>query len=170
VGAGSWPDRLLRGKRDKYEAAETTAFLEGVVDGRKLRVKYRQIFVWSEAKARQEAETRERHVSKIREEFEAVERNLNKYSLTTQEKVLGRLESAKAKYSEGSLFEYELTKDRKGLLHLRWKINAGKLQRRKQLEGVYVLKTDDGLKNGIRIGQFVGCASCSEGTGGEVRL
>jgi len=129
-------------KRDKYEAAETTAFLEGVVNGRKVRVKYRQIFVWSEAKARQEAETRERHVSKIREEFEAVERNLNKYSLTTQEKVLGRLESAKAKYSEGSLFEYDLTKDRKGLLHLRWKINAGKLQRRKQLEGVYVLKTN----------------------------
>jgi transposase len=129
-------------ERDKYQAAETTAFLEGVVDGRKLRVKYRLIFVWSEAKARQEAETRERHVSKIREEFEAVERNLNKYSLTTQEKVLGRLESAKAKYSEGSLFEYELTKDRKGLLHLRWNLHAGRLQRRKQLEGVYVLKTN----------------------------
>ena len=129
-------------EREKYEAAETTASLEGVVEGRKVRVKYRQIFVWSEAKARQEAETRERHVSKIREEFEAVDRNLNKYSLTTQEKVLGRLESAKAKYSEGSLFEYELTKDRKGLLHLRWNINARKLQRRKQLEGVYVLKTN----------------------------
>lgn len=129
-------------ERDRYEAAETTAFSEGVVDGRKLRVKYRLIFVWSEAKARQEAETRERHVSKIREEFEAVERNLNKYSLTTEKKVLGRLESAKAKYSEGSLFEYELTKDRKGLLHLSWKLDAGRLQRRKQLEGVYVLKTN----------------------------
>jgi transposase len=129
-------------ERDRYEAAETTAFLEGVVDGRNRRVKYRQIFVWSEAKARQEAQTRERHVSKIREGFEAIERNLNKYSLTTQEKVLGRLESAKAKYSEGSLFEYELTKDRKGLLHLTWKISARKLQRRKQLEGVYVLKTN----------------------------
>jgi transposase len=129
-------------ERDKYEAVETIAFVEGVVDGRKLRVRYRQIFVWSEAKARQEAETRERHVSKIREEFEAVERNLNKYSLTTQEKVLSRLESAKAKYAEGSLFEYELTEDRKGVLHLRWNVNAGKLQRRKQLEGVYVLKTN----------------------------
>lgn len=129
-------------ERDKYEAAETTAFFKGVVDGRKLRVKYRQIFVWSEAKARQEADTRERHIAKIREEFEAVTRNLNKYSLTTPEKVLGRLESAKAKYSEGSLFEYELTKDRKGLLHLRWNIHAGKLRRRKQLEGVYVLKTN----------------------------
>jgi transposase len=93
---------LSADERDKYEAAETTAFLEGVAVGRKL----------------------------------------NKYSLTTQEKVLGRLESAKAKYSEGSLFEYELTKGRKGLLHLRWNIHAGKLQRRKQLEGVYVLKTN----------------------------
>ena len=129
-------------QRDKYEAAETTAVLEGIVDGRTLRVKYRRIFVWSEAKARQEAETRERHVSKIREEFEAIERNLNKYSLTTQEKILGRLESAKARYSEGSLFEYQLTKGKKGIFHLTWKISVQKLQRRKQLEGVYVLKTN----------------------------
>jgi transposase len=129
-------------ERDKYEAAETTAVLEGMVDGRTLRVKYRLIFVWSEAKARQEAETRERHVVKIREDFEAIERNLNKYSLTTQEKILGRLESAKARYSEGSLFEYQLTKNRKGVFHLTWKISAAKLQRLKQLEGVYVLKTN----------------------------
>jgi len=129
-------------ERDKYEAAETTSVLEGIVDGRTIRVKYRQIFVWSEAKARQEAETRERHVSKIRTEFEAIVRNLNKYSLTTQEKVLGRLESAKAKYSEGSLFDYQLKKTKKGLLQLTWKINAQKLQRFKQLEGVYVLKTN----------------------------
>lgn len=129
-------------QRDRYEAVETAAWLEGVMEGRKRRFKYRQIFVWSEAKARQEAATRERHVAKIREDFEAVERNLNKYSLKTQEKVLSRLESAKAKYTEGSLFEYELTKDRKGLLHLKWKINAAQLQRRKQLEGVYVLKTN----------------------------
>jgi transposase len=129
-------------ERDKYEAAETTAALEGIVEGRTLRVKYRLIFVWSEAKARQEAETRERHVLKIREDFEAIERNLNKYSLTTQEKILGRLESAKARYSEGSLFEYQLTKDRKGVFHLTWKISVPKLQRLKQLEGVYVLKTN----------------------------
>ena len=134
--------RLPAEERDQYEAAETTAVLEGIVDGRSIRVKYRLIFVWSEAKARQEAETRERHVAKIREEFEAIERNLNKYSLTTPEKVLGRLESAKAKYSEGSLFEYQLTKTKKGLLHLTWKINLQKLQRLKRLEGVYVLKTN----------------------------
>jgi transposase len=133
-------------ERDKYEAAETTAVLEGTVDGRTTRVKYRQIFVWSEAKMHQEAETRERHVSKIREEFEAVERNLNKYSLTTQEKVLGRLESAKAKYSEGTLFEYQLQKTKTGLLRLTWKINPKKLQRLKQLEGVYVLKTNLSVK------------------------
>lgn len=138
--------RLPADKRDKYEAVETTAVLEGIVEGRTTRVKYRLIFVWSEAKARQEAETRERHVSKIREEFEAVERNLNKYSLTTEAKVLGRLESAKAKYTVGNLFEYTLTKDKKGLLHLAWKINAQKLQRAKELEGVYVLKTNLSVK------------------------
>jgi transposase len=129
-------------ERDKYEAAETTAILEGTVDGKTVRAKYRLIFVWSEAKARQEAETRERHVSKIREEFEAVERNLNKYSLTTQEKIVRRLEAAKAKYSEGSLFDYTLTKDKKGRFQLAWKINPQKLQRLQQLEGVYVLKTN----------------------------
>ena len=42
---------LLADERDKYEAAETTAVLEGIVDERKIRVKYRLIFVWSEAKA-----------------------------------------------------------------------------------------------------------------------
>ena len=134
--------RLPEDERDKYEAAEATAVLNGVVGGRTIHVKYRLIFVWSEAKARQEAETRERHMSKIREEFEAIERNLNKYSLITQEKILGRLESAKAKYSEGSSFEYKLTKDRKGVFHLTWKISAKKLARLKQLEGVYVLKTN----------------------------
>jgi transposase len=129
-------------ERDQYEAVETTAALQGTVDGKTIRTTYRLIFVWSEAKARQEAETRERHVSKIRIEFEAIERNLNKYSLTTQEKILGRLESAKAKYSEGSLFDYRLTKGHKGLFHLTWKINAKRLERRQQLEGVYVLKTN----------------------------
>jgi len=133
-------------ERDKYEATETTATLEGIVDGRKTRVKYRQIFVWSEAKAKLEAETRERHMSKIREEFEAIERNLNKYSLTTQEKILGRLESAKAKYSEGSLFDYTLTKGRKDAFHLTWKINAQKLGKLKELDGVYMLKTNLPLK------------------------
>ena len=53
---------------------------------------------------------------------------MSKYSLITQEKILGRLESAKAKYSEGSLFEYKLTKDRKGLFHLTWKISTKKLE------------------------------------------
>jgi transposase len=135
--------RLPADERDQYEAAETTAVLKGTVNGKTASTTYRLIFVWSEAKARQEAQTRERHVSKIREEFEAVERNLNKYSLTTQEKILGRLESAKAKYkAEGSLFEYKLTKDRKGLFHLTWKISAKKLKRLQQLEGVYVLKTN----------------------------
>ena len=56
---------------------------------------YRLVFVWSEAKQRQEAATRERHVAKIQEEFEAVERNLNKYSLKTEDAVLRRLEAAR---------------------------------------------------------------------------
>ena len=42
-------------------AVETKAVLKGMVNEREMRVDYRLIFVWSEAKARQEAQTRERH-------------------------------------------------------------------------------------------------------------
>jgi len=129
-------------QRDTYKAVETTAVLRGVVERRTGRVKYRLIFVWSEAKARQEADTRERHNEQIGKEFEAIERNLNTYSLTTEEKVRRRLESAKARYAEGDLFEYTLTQDKQGVLQLAWKLNAQKLQRAKELDGVYVLKTN----------------------------
>lgn len=134
--------RLPPEQRDQYLATEIIETLAGMVDGRRVRVKCRLIFVWSEAKAAQEAQTRERHTAKIREEFVAVERNLNKYSLTTEEAVIRRLESAKGKYREGGLFEYKLTKDRKGRLHLAWKIDPKVLRRMQHLEGVYVLKTN----------------------------
>jgi transposase len=107
-----------------------------------VRLKYRLIFVWSEAKARQQAATRERHQAKIRAEFEAIARNLNKYSLKTEETIRRRLESARAKYDEGELFVYELTKDRRGQFSLTWKIDGKALERCKLLEGVYVLKTN----------------------------
>ncbi len=58
---------------------------------------------------RQEKATRDRHVAKIQAEFEAVTRNLNRYSLKTEEVIVRRLESAKAKYPEGNLFEYALS-------------------------------------------------------------
>ena len=132
---------LPEDERDEYRALEVTKRLEGLVEGKQVRLKYRQIFVWSEAKERQEAQTRERHVAKIREEFENVQRNLNRYSLKTQEAIVRRLEAAKAKYSEGTLFLYELTKDRRGQFHLTWKLDPKALEQRKLLEGVYVLKT-----------------------------
>jgi transposase len=128
-------------ERDAYKAYETTDTIEGVVDGRTVRLTYRVIFVWSEAKARQEAQTRERHVEKIREEFEKIEKNLNKYSLKTRDKIVRRLEQAKAKYGEGEAFEYELT-TRRGQFTLTWKLNQRRLTRQKQLEGVYLLKTN----------------------------
>jgi transposase len=129
-------------RRDQYRAAEVTEPLEGVVDGKPIRLKYRLIFVWSESKARQQARTRERHTAKIRTEFEAVQRNLGRYSLTTTESIVRRLEAAKGKYAEGELFTYRLTRDRAGGFHLAWAIDAEALQRRQELEGVYVLKTD----------------------------
>jgi transposase len=133
---------LPREERDEYRALEVVERLEGTIDGEKVRLKYRQIFVWSEAKAREEAATRERHVAKIREQFEAVQKNLNRYSLTTEEVIRRRLETAKAKYSEGELFTYQLTRRRGGKFDLEWKLNNQAVQERKLLEGVYVLKTN----------------------------
>ncbi|MCI0364027.1 MAG: IS1634 family transposase [Phycisphaerales bacterium] len=129
-------------ERDQYKAFETTDCLQGVIDGQKHKLKYRLIFVWSEAKERQEAATRERHVAKIRAEFETIVRNLNKYSLKTEETIRRRVEAARAKYHEGDLFTYTLTKNRQGQFDLQWKIDGKALQRRKLVEGVYVLKTN----------------------------
>jgi transposase len=135
-------DSLPPEERDEYQAFELTDLLEGMVEGKKVRLRYRQIFVWSEAKARQELATRERHVAKIAEQFEAVQRNLNKYSLKTEETIRRRLEAARAKYDEGELFIYELTRNRRGQFALSWKLDAKALERRKLLEGVYLLKTN----------------------------
>jgi transposase len=129
-------------ERDQYKALETTDCLQGAIDGQKHKLKYRLIFVWSEAKERQEAATRERHMAKIRAEFETIVRNLNKYSLKTEETIRRRVQAAGAKYNEGDLFTYTLTKDRQGCFALQWKIDGKALQRRKLVEGVYVLKTN----------------------------
>lgn len=133
---------LPKEKRDKYKVAERWDKLEGYVDGQLVRLKYRVIYTWSEAKARQETKTRERHVQKIREEFEAVERNLNKYSLKTEKAIVSRLERAKAKYAAGSLFDYELTKARGGKFRLHWSVNEKALKEQEALDGAYLLKSN----------------------------
>jgi len=135
-------DRLPPEERDQYQAVEIPRTEEGLVDGQKVRLKYRLMFVWSQAMARQHAATRERHTAKIREEFETVERNLGKYKLKTADAIVRRLEKAKAKYAEGSLFEYQLQQDRRGRFQFRWKINSAALQRVQALEGAYVVKTN----------------------------
>jgi transposase len=129
-------------ERDQYKAHEVRERLHGSVDGRPVRLDYRLLFVWSQAKARQEAATRERHVAKIRSEFEAVQRNLGRYSLKTREAALRRLEAAKARYAEGALFVYELQGEAGGPLQLQWRIDAAALAEWQHLEGVYLLKTN----------------------------
>lgn len=126
-------------QRDRYEAFEVEDVVKGK-EGQTLR--HRLIFVWSESKARQEAATRERHLGKVTEAVEAVERNLNRYTLKTREAVVRRLEQAKGKYAEGKLIEYELTEDRSGRFELAWKVSGPALEQWKLLEGVYVLKTN----------------------------
>lgn len=99
------------------------------------------MFVWSEAKAKEEGKTRERHLGKVREEFEKITKNLNKYSLVTREKIVERLESAKNKSAAGRFFRYT-PNCRKGQFSLSWDIDEESLAREKQLEGVYLIKTD----------------------------
>jgi transposase len=128
-------------KRPKYKVHETYKAIDGKVDGQTVRLKYRQIFVWSEAKAAEEAKTRRRHIDKIRAEFEAIEKNLNKYSLKTKEKIVQRLEAAKGRYAVGNVFTYQLTQ-RSAKFSLRWQVDQATLNRRIKLEGAYLLKTD----------------------------
>ena len=128
-------------ERPKYKAHEQWQTLEGEVDGRQVRLRYRLVFVWSEAKAKEEAKTRNRHLQKVREAFEKIDKNLNKYSLKTRAKIVERLESAKGKYAVGHVFRYELS-SRKGQFKLQWQIDETALAREQELEGAYLIKTD----------------------------
>lgn len=136
-GQTDWPVE----KRDKYEATECEETITGKVDGKEYRMKYRLIFIWSERKAREEAKTRERHIAKIREEFEMVARNLNKFSLTNKDTIIRRLEKAKAKYDEGSVFEYQLSESKKNF-SLTYRVNPEAEKRLRDVEGMFILKTN----------------------------
>jgi transposase len=128
-------------ERDQYRACEVPDKVVGTFEGRKVSVKYRLIFVHSSAKAKQQATTRERHLTKIRAEFEQVEKILGKYSMKTEAAIRRRLEQACSKYSEGKLFSYTLTSNG-GEFTLIWQVDAAALERLKELEGVFVLKTN----------------------------
>lgn len=128
-------------ERDRYEAFEVEAKVVGEFDGCRVGVKHRLIFVQNSGKAEQQATTRERHLAKIRAEFEFVVKNLGKYSLKTEAAIRQRLERARSKYVEGKLFEYELS-SRGGKFKLTWQIDEVALERRKEWEGVYVMRTN----------------------------
>ena len=139
-----WPksqEKLAPEERDEYQAFELTDRLERTVDGKKQKHDYRILFVWSESKECQEIQTRERHVAKIRAEFEKIERNLNHYKLKEEKMIIQRLEKAKSLYTEGSLFEYTLG-GKEGSYTLTWGLNATALAEWQKLEGVFVLKTN----------------------------
>jgi transposase len=128
-------------ERDQYQACEVSDKVVGVFAGRNVGVNYRLIFVYSSAKARQQAATRERHLTKIRAEFQQVEKILGKYSLKTEEAIRRRLEQARGKYSEGKLFSYTLS-EADGKFALSWQLDETGLKRLQELEGVFVLKTN----------------------------
>lgn len=128
-------------ERDHYQGFEIGEALAGEFEGRRIRSKYRLIFFHSSAKAKQQAATRERHLNKIRAEFELIARNLGKYSFKTEEVIRRRLEKARALYTEGKLFPYTLTQQGKEF-RLTWQLDAAELERWKQTEGIFVLKTN----------------------------
>jgi transposase len=134
-------ERLAEQQRDEYRAHEVQELLVGQVDGQQVRLRYRLIFVFSSARARQQSQTRERHVGKIRLEFAKVQKNINKYKLKSYEAIVARLEKAKGRYAEGALFRYEVM-GQAGAFVLSWRLDEQELLKWKQLEGVYVLKTN----------------------------
>jgi transposase len=129
-------------ERDQYQACEVADKVVGTFNGANVGVNYRLIFVHSTAKAKRQAETRARHLAKIRAEFEQVEKILGKYSLKTEPAIRRRLEKACGMYSEGKLFSYTLTTSKNGKFALTWQIDEAGLKRQQELEGVFVLKTN----------------------------
>jgi transposase len=128
-------------ERDQYQACEVSDSVAGIFEGRNVRVKYRLLFIHSSVKAEQQSTTRERHIRKIRTEFEQVQKILGKYSMKTEAAIRRRLEQARSKYSEGKLFSYTLT-SKGGKFALIWQINEAALARLKELEGLFILKTN----------------------------
>lgn len=128
-------------ERDHYQACEVKDKVVGEFAGQKVGVNYRLLFVHSSAKAERQATTRERHLAKIRAEFEQVEKILGKYSLKTEAAIRQRLEKARSMYGEGKCFSYELTST-KGKFALTWQIDEAALAQQQELDGVYVLKTN----------------------------
>lgn len=128
-------------ERDQYQACEVTDAVRGQYKGRSVRVQCRLIFIHSSSKAKQQATTRERHLAKIRAEFEQVQKILGKYSLKTTEAIGRRLEQARSKYAEGKAFRYTL-KCRAHQFKLTWQIDEAVLARLQELDGVFVLKTN----------------------------
>jgi transposase len=129
-------------QRDQYQGVEVRQEVRGLVEGRPWCCKYRLLFIWSEAKARQEGATRQRHVEKIGAVFTQTAKNLNKYTLKTKAAVVRRLEAARSQYSEGQLFHYDVAEDTHGRLTLTWRIDAKALKHWEALEGVFLLKTN----------------------------
>lgn len=128
-------------ERDHYQGVEVKDEVTGEFEGRKVKVKYRLLFLHSSAKAQQQAATRERHLAKIRAEFEHVQKNVGKYSLKTEEAIRRRLEKARAMYAEGKFFDYNL-RVQGGKFSLTWTINEQALEERRQLDGIFVQKTN----------------------------
>jgi transposase len=133
---------LPREERDHYRGVELIEEIKEFRDGQFLRCRCRLVFVWSESKARQEAATRQRHLGKIKETFEQTAKNLNRYSLKTEEAVRRRLEGARSRYGCGKLFAYEVGQDESGRLTLSWHVDPDGLARLEALEGVFLLKTN----------------------------
>lgn len=128
-------------ERSKYQAFECQETISGTVDGRQINLTYRLMFIHSEAKAKIEAATRERHIAKIQQDFETVQKNVGKYTLKTYDAIIRRLEAAKGKYTEGKVFDYVVTES-KGKFTVRWSISPDRVKEFEEIEGVYILKTN----------------------------
>lgn len=132
-------------KRDQYQACEVKDQVVSTFNGQKVTVKHRLLFVHSSAKAERQAATRQRHLDKIEAELQQVQKLAGKYSLKTEDKIRRRLEVMLGKYSEGKLYDYTVSQ-RGPKFTVTWSINAARLEQVKELEGVFVLRTNESRK------------------------
>lgn len=132
-------------ERDRYQACEVADQVAGTFAGKSVVVLHRLLFVHSTAKATRQAATRKRHLEKLRSELTQIQKIAGKYSLKTEAAITRRLGSVLGKYSEGKLFETSVTNGRQGL-RVTWSINAAELSRLEELDGVFVLRTNETKK------------------------
>ena len=133
--------KKAKNKRNYFEAFEKMKKIVVIgPDGKKRTYQYRLIFVYSSMKAKTEAKTREKGITKVRKELNLLASRLNKRNYETHQEITAKLGEIQ-KRSASKFFDIKLCEEN-GKFSISFEINEEKLENAKTLEGVYILKTN----------------------------